>query len=175
MFDSVLADALPLHKFCPSHHAAERQAMREAADTGGVVLRVKSLRVERESIVLYGLIPSAALVFEPESESPGHLRPRSIGNLCLTRDKLLHANAGEEIGYLVLHTPVAVGDAMPESEDDDSSWVALTIQRTHHTLTPGFIGAVCCACCNRPIPQQRLDAVPNAAFCTACQRKKETK
>jgi len=153
--------------------AAEQQAARGAADTGGIVLRVKSLRIEPDCVVLTGLIPSTALVFEHPSEFPAYLQPRSLGNLHLTQSSLLHPDAGADIGYLVLQTPVASAGQLPESEDGDSCWVALAIERTFHTLKPGSIGVVCCVRCNRPIPQQRLLAVPNTRVCTNCQQKKE--
>lgn len=162
-----------LHKFSVSFKTAEQQALREAADTGGVVLRVRSLKIGYGTVVVTGLIPSTALVFEDTTQAPGHLRPRSIGNLHLTWRRLLHANTSDEIGYLVLQTPVAATGIMPESEDGDLYWVALDIQRTNHTLPPGCIGAVCCVSCNRPIPDQRLKAIPNTKFCTACQQNKE--
>lgn len=162
-----------LHKFCASLPVAEQRASREAADTGGIVLRVMSLRIEPDCIVLTGLIPSTTFVFEHTSEFPGYLRPRSIGNLHLTWSSLLHTNTSDEIGYLVLQTPVGSAGRLPESEDDDSFWVALAIERTYHTLPPGSIGAVCCVRCNRPIAEQRLKAVPNTRVCTTCQHNKE--
>ena len=152
--------------------AAEQQAACEAADTGGIVLRVKSIRIEPNCLVLAGLIPAIALVFERPAELPAYLRPRSIGNLHLA-GRSLQPNTGDVIGYLVLHTPVAAAGLLPESEDDDSYWVAIAVQRTVHTLPPGSIGVVCCARCNRPISQQRLLAVPNTRLCTNCQQKKE--
>ncbi|MGI8743674.1 MAG: TraR/DksA C4-type zinc finger protein [Bryobacteraceae bacterium] len=170
-FDTLL-DAPLLHKFCASLSTAEQQASREAADTGGIILRVKSIRVEPNCVILTGLIPSTALVFEHPSEFPAYLQARSIGNLHLTESSL-HPETGGEIGYLVLQTPVAAAGLLPESEDDDSYWVALAVERTFHTLPPCSIGAVCCARCNRPISQQRLLAVPNTRACTNCQRKKE--
>lgn len=173
MTTDTLLDAPLLHKFCASIKGAHQQALREAADTGGIVLRVKSLRIEPNCLVVTGLIPSTALVFEHPSEFPAHLQPRSIGNLHLTWSSLLHPGAGDVIGYLVLQTPVAIEGQLPESEDGDNCWVALSIQRALHTLKPSSIGAACCARCNRPIPQQRLLAVPNTRVCTNCQQKKE--
>ena len=171
----TLLDAPVPHKFCASLQAAEQQALLEAADTSGVVLRVKSLRVEPNHIVVTGLIPSAALVFEQPSAFPGHLQPRAIGNLYLTWNSLLQADAREELGYLVLQTPIATEGHLPESEDDDSYWAALGVERTFHTLAPYSIGFICCACCNRPISQQRLLAIPTTRVCTNCQQKKEKK
>jgi hypothetical protein len=170
----VIYDTSLLYKFCTSLPAAEQQALREAADTGAIVLRVKSLRIEPGCVVLTGVIPSAALVFEHPSEFPAYLQPRSIGTLHLTGSSL-HPNTGDEVGYLVLQTPVTAVGLLPESEDGDSYWVALAVERTFHTLPPGSIGTPCCVRCNRPIPQQRLLAVPNARFCTNCQQKKESK
>lgn len=160
-----------LHKFCASLQAAEQAALCEAADTSGVLLRIKSLRVEPNFLVVTGVIRTTALVFKYSSEFPQHLQPRSIGTMRLTRSSLLHP--GDEIGYLVLQTPVTAADQLPESEDGENTWVALSIRRALHTLQPGSIGAPCCARCNRPIPQQRLLAVPTTRVCTNCQQKKE--
>ena len=169
---STLLEAPIPHKFCASLPAAQQHAAREAADTCGLVLNIKSIRIEPNCIVLTGLIPSSALVFERTRQTPAYLQPRSLGNLHLTWSSLLSPHTTDDIGYLVLQTPVAVG-SLPESEDGDSRWVALTIQRTLHSLKPGSIGAVCCVRCNRPIPPQRLLAVPNTRVCTNCQQKKE--
>lgn len=123
-----------------------------------------------------GVIPTTALVFDPSAEFRPHLQPRSIGTMRLTWNSLLHSGPSDDaIGYLVLQTPVDAADQVPESEDGENFWAALSIRRTLHTLAPGSIGAVCCARCNRPIPQQRLLAVPNTGVCTDCQQKKEKK
>lgn len=153
--------------------AAEQQASREAADTGGIVLRVKSIRIEPHCVVLAGLIPSTALAFEHPSEFPSYVQPRSIGTLHLTWNALLHPASGNDIGYLVLQTPVTIAGQLPESEDQDSCWVALAVERALNTLPPSSIGAVCCARCNRPIAPQRLQAVPDTRICTDCQHQKE--
>jgi hypothetical protein len=152
--------------------AAEQQALREAADTGGIILRVKSLTIERHRALFTGLIPSIALVFQHPSEFPAYLQPRWVGNLHLTEGSF-HPGVGGDVGYLVLQTPVATAGLLPESEDGDLCWVALAVERACHALPPVSIGAVCCARCHRPIAQQRLMAVPNTRFCTYCQQEKE--
>lgn len=169
--DTLLDTALPT-KFCPSMPAAQQQASREAADTGGIVLRVKSIRIDPHCSVFTGLIPSAAVVSEHLPESSAYLRPRSIGTLHLTWSSLLYAG-GEDIGYLVLQTPVASAGLLHDSEDGNDCWVAISIQRIFHTLKAGSIGAVCCGRCYRPIPPERLLAMPNTRLCINCQHKKE--
>lgn len=175
MSTETLIDAPLAHRFCPSLQFAQQQAIREAADTGGVVLRVKSLRIEQGAVVVTGLIPSSALCFGNVTETIGHLRPRSVGNLHLTWNSLLHPNAADNIGYLVLQTPVATTGNLSQAEEDDSCWGALTIERSHYTLPSGCIGPVCCVRCNHPIAPQRLKAISNTRFCTACQQNKEMK
>src|SRR5579863_9457680 len=113
----MLLDTPLPHKFCASLEAAEQGALREAADTGGIVLRIKSLRLEPNHLVVTGVIPTSAFVFEHPSEFPAHLQPRSIGTMRLTRSSLLHPGFGDEIGYLVLQTPMTAADHLPESED----------------------------------------------------------
>jgi hypothetical protein len=171
IYDSLLDSPL-LHKLWESLPTAEQQASREAADTGGILLRIKSIRIEPNRIVLSGSIPSAALAFERPSEFPAYLQPRSIGNVHLTESSLC-PNTRDEVGYLVLQTPVTAAGLLPESEDGDSYWVALAVERTLHNLPPGSVGATCCARCNRPISEKRLLAVPNTRVCTNCQHKKE--
>src|SRR5216683_4738560 len=102
----TLLDAPLLHTFCASLEAAEQAALREAADTGGIVLRIKSLRLEPNYLVVTGVIPTTALVFESPAGFPARLRPRSIGTMRLTSNTPLHPAPGDEIGYLVLQTPV---------------------------------------------------------------------
>lgn len=173
MSNEILLDAPLLHKFCASLPKAEQQALREAADTGGIVLRVKSLRLDPNRLIIFGVIPSAALVFGHSSECPAYLQPRSIGSLHLTWSSLLHPDADGEIGYLVVQTPVTVPSRLQESEDGDSLWVALSIERTFRSLAQHSIGAVCCMRCSRPISRQRLLAVPNTKICTNCKQTKE--
>lgn len=170
--ETILDTTLP-HRFCPSLQAAEQAALREAADTGGILLRIKSLKLNPNDLVVTGVIPTTALVFEHPSGFPAHLQPRSIGTMRLTWNSLLHPSPGDELGYLVLQTPVAASGQVPEAEDGDNCWVALSIERALHTLAPGSIGPACCVRCNRPIPQQRLLAVPKTRVCTKCQQKKE--
>jgi hypothetical protein len=166
-------DAPLFHKFSPSLQEAEQASLREAADTGGILLRVKSFRLEPYHLVVTGVTPTTALVFENPSGFPARLRPRSIGTMRLTQNSLLHPRPGDEIGYLVLQTPVSAGEQLPESEDGENSWVAVSIRRALHILEPSSIGSPCCARCNRPIPYQRLLAISNTRVCTNCQQKKE--
>ena len=168
----TILDAPLHHKFCPSLQAAKQASLCEAADTGGILLRVRSFRLESHYLVVTGVTPTSGLVFDNPSGFPAHLRPRSIGTMRLTSNSMLHAGPEDEIGYLVLQTPVAAAEPLPESEDKENSWVALSIRRTLHTLEPSLIGAACCLRCNRPIPQQRLLAVPKTRLCTNCQQKK---
>lgn len=169
----TLLDAPLLHTFCVSLEAAQQAALREAADTGGIVLRIKSLRLEPNHLVVTGVIPTSVFVIEYPSEFPARLQPRSMGTMRLTQNSLLHPGPSDEIGYLVLQTPVTAAEHLPESEDGENFWVAISIQRALHTLKPSFLGVACCTRCNRPIPQQRLLAVPNTRVCTNCQHKKE--
>jgi Prokaryotic dksA/traR C4-type zinc finger len=172
MLETLLDAPLP-HKFCSSLDVAEQAALSEAADTGGVLLRVKSLRIDSGSLVITGMIPMTVPVFQERSARSAQLRPRSIGTMRLTERSLHNPEANRELGYLVLQTPLAAADQLPESEDGDELWVRLSIPRVLHKLPPSSIGAACCACCNRPIPQARLLAIPNTKVCTNCQRKKE--
>ena len=169
---TILDSPVP-HKFCASLDTAEQEALSEAADTGGVLLRVKSLRIEPDCLVITGKVPTTALAVHHLSDFPESAHPRSIGTMRVTWRSLLQPIPDEEIGYVVLQTPVHVTDQVPESEDGDYSWVSVSITRSHQTLKPGCIGAACCARCNRPIPPQRLVAVPNTRMCTDCQRRKE--
>jgi hypothetical protein len=170
--DTLLAAPL-FPRFCASLPTAEQQAAREAADTGGIILRVKSIRIEPNRVIFTGLIPSTALFFEHPAEFPGYLQPRSIGSLHITGSSLQPGT--DEVGYLVLHTPVTATGLVPESEDGDACWVALAVERTFHTLPPSFIGVACCTRCNRPISRQRRLAIPSTRVCTNCQKQKENK
>jgi hypothetical protein len=166
----VLLDAALNSHFWSGPEEAARQAVLEAADTGGIVLRVKSLRVEVGAVVVIGLIPSATLVIRTPSEFVGgYLHPRSVGRLHLTWGALLHPETTDYIGYLVLQAPILLSGNI-QAEDDDSCWVALALERAHHTLPPGTIGPVCCTRCNRPISQQRLKVIHQARLCTVCQQ-----
>ncbi len=169
------SDTVLPSEFCPSLRAAEESALREAADTGGILLRIKSLRIEADHIVAAGVIPASALAFERPSEFPAHLRPRSVGTMRLLERSLFGPDQNDELGYLVLQTPVAATGQVPESEDGDNVWVTVSVPQTMDTLEPGVIGAVCCVRCNRPITKQRLLAIPNTRVCTNCQQKKENK
>jgi hypothetical protein len=169
----TLLDTSLRHKFCHSLPEAEHWAVREAADTGGVLLRIRSFRLEPNNLVVTGMIATAAIVIGYSSDCSARVRPRSIGTMRLVQNSLLHPRPDHEFGYLVLQTPVTASEQLPESEDGEISWVALSIPRAFHTLDPSFIGAACCARCNRPITLQRLMAVPNTRVCINCQQKKE--
>lgn len=173
MSSKTLLDACFPHKLRPSLDLAEQEALCEAADTGGILLRIKSVRIEPKSLLVTGVIPMTALAFEHPSKSVSRVRPRSIGTMRLTPRSLLQPPPDANLGYLVLQTPLTADGSLPESEDGDDIWVSVSIPRPHHTLAPSFIGTACCVRCNRPIPRQRLLAVPNTRLCTKCQQKKE--
>ncbi len=149
--------------------------MREAADTGGIILKVRSLRIEPSHIIAAGVIPAAALAFERPSEFPAHLRPRSVGSMRVANSSLSDPTQNDEFGYLVLQTPVVATGQVPESEDGDSIWVTVSVPQATAALEPRVLGATCCNRCNRPITRPRLLAIPNTRVCTNCQQKKETK
>ena len=173
MIQRNTSDASLSFGFCATLQAAEEAALREAADTGGILLRVKSLTVAANPTVATGVVPAAALAFERHSEFPGRLLPRSVGTMRLSKTDLLDPDQNGELGYLVLQTPVVATGQVPESEDGDSVWVTVAIPEAVAALKPGVSGAACCGRCNRPISKQRLIAVPNTRVCTNCQRKKE--
>ena len=175
MGNETLFDAPLFYKFCASLSTAEKQAFSEVADTGGVVLRVKSIRIEPSRLIVIGLIRSDALDFDDRTETLGYLRRASVGSLYLTWSSLLHPKTTEDIGYLVLRTPIVTTGPLPESEDEDCYWVALPIYRVFHTLTAYSVGTIFCTRCNRPIPHERLLAIPRTRFCTNCQQEKEKK
>lgn len=93
----------------------------------------------------------------------------------LSKSSLSDSDQDEELGYLVLQTPVLATGQVPESENGDSIWVTVSVPQDTAALEPGVIGAPCCGRCNHPITRSRLLAVPNTKVCTNCQRKKETK
>lgn len=169
----TLLDAPIPHRFCGSIGEAQSLALREAADTGGVIFRVRSFRIDPGRVVLNGLIPAGAAVFGRPCEAAGYLQPRSLGNLHLTWGSLVHPGAEGDLGFLVLQAPVAVPQRPAESEAGGSLWVALAVGRTFDTLPVGSIGAACCVRCNRPISEQRLKVLANARVCTGCQQRKE--
>jgi DksA/TraR C4-type zinc finger protein len=162
------------HEFHPSLDLAERESLREAADTGGILLRIKSVRFEPKSLLVTGVIPVAALAFEHPAEFASHVRPRSLGTMRLI-GRSLSQPAPDDLGYLVLQTPIVATGQVPESEDGDSIWVTVSVPQATAALEPGVIGAPCCSRCNRPITRPRLLAIPNTKVCTNCQQKKETK
>jgi hypothetical protein len=173
MTSETLLDVSLPHEFRPSLDLAEQEALREAADTGAILLRIKSVRIEPKSLLVIGVIPVTALAFEHSPEVASHVRPRSIGTMRLTWRSLLQPVPDGDLGYLVLQTPLTAAGRLTESEDGDGIWVSVSIPRAHYTLTPSFIGTACCVRCNRPIPRPRLVAVPKTRFCTNCQKKKE--
>jgi Prokaryotic dksA/traR C4-type zinc finger len=126
-------------------------------------------------MVAAGVIPASALAFERPSEFPAHIRPRSVGTMRLSKSSLSDPNQNDELGYLVLQTPVITTGQVPESEDSDSIWVTVSVPQATAALEPGVFGAACCGRCNRPIARLRLLAVPHTKICTNCQQKKETK
>lgn len=170
----TLRPSIP-HRFCVSLEEAYEAAVFEAANTGGVVLRVKSIRIGPNFLIVTGLVPVKALVFDSRIDFSGRLRPRSIGGFHQAQSSFSQPNTADDLGYLVLQTPVVSSQVDPKSEDGDSCWVTVTIEPTFHTLEHGAVGAVCCALCNRPISKQRLLAIPGTRVCTDCQQEKEKK
>ena len=172
---AAIVDLALENRFWSSTQEAESAACREAANTGGAILRITSIRTESGRGVLSGRILSSVI----DVDSSGHLdvpggyaKPRSLGTLHLTWRALLLGSGDTDIGYLVVQRPFGAS-RLPDSDDSDTCFVSVEVPRLLHSLGPLTIGIEVCRTCSRPIGQKRLNAVPSTKICTFCQELKE--
>jgi hypothetical protein len=82
----------------------------------------------------------------------GKLRPRSQPELAILYE-VLHATAGQ----LTCPQCGRLGLTVANAVEDSTAWP----------------GEPLCACCSKPIPKERLEAIPGVRHCAACQREAE--
>jgi len=167
----IILDLKIIHSFWGSIGAAKRQAMREVANTGGVILDVCAIEVRDPSLIFVGSLPTATI--EPESSpTPGRrkIRPAALGTFHTTWGALIRPM--DSIGYFVLRQPLSFLGTLPPPEAS-TLLVAMEIERHFKSMQLGFIGGVPCISCNELIPEQRLMAIPGVRTCTTCQSVKE--
>ncbi len=168
---STLSGIVPM-KFHDTIDIARSHANREAADTGGTVLEVRSIEIDHENLLFIGPILAVAITTEVcfPVERPT-MKGRSLGNFhTASADGL--GQPGPLIGFLVLHHPLTL-QLQRAGRSSDEVWVAVDLKHRDQSLPPGLIGLHCCRNCNEPISKLRLAAVPGARLCTKCQSKKE--
>lgn len=153
------------HKFWGDLQAAQNAACREAANTGGAVVAVDAVEIQLKSILLIGTVPEPALT--DESTPQCALAP--IRSFHTTWGAVLHPSG--IIGYLVLGRPVR---CRPRAGlDFDLARIAVRVERKFTSIPVGHLGPSCCAVCSRPIPAERLEAMPTARLCVMCQEHRE--
>jgi hypothetical protein len=145
----------------------ESLALKAAANTGALIMPVRSIRRSESRVLFVGELPLAALDGSLEvSDGPIRVKAQDLG-------PFYPASAHTDlVGFLLLHRPVRlISGAVPDSEER----VAVAVAGSPELLPPTIpsLGPVCCTRCNKPIPKRRLLAVPGATMCTSCQSEKE--
>lgn len=161
---------------CELHEALGpcwQEATAEAANTGAIVFRVRSVRFCGTGAILTGIAPTAGLVASPDTGSPGRMEPQSAGKLHLVRRDAEGPDG--DIGYVALRGPVLIPSATLEADEGGYCWAALMADLKRGTPAGQVRGRPCCAKCNRPISEVRLRALPGARFCINCQKDKEAR
>ena len=159
------------HSFWPTVAEARRRAIREAVDTGGIILDVRTIELEKTRLFIVGTVPSDALQAQsPEGEGRVVIRARGLGLFHTSWGSLLFP--GDTIGFLILRRPVVVTGTNPRT-DFERIRVAMEVKRRSASIASGCIGPVCCTDCNESIPTERLKAIPGIKRCANCQKTKE--
>ena len=168
----ILLDADLPHLFWGELEVAKRRAILEAANTGGAILEVCSIEIQRPALVFVGTLPRDSLEI---GTRVGRGRPRircpNLGTFHTTWGTLMGCE--DAIGYFVLRQPVRLVAGCPPPEQQEIIRVAIEVKRRFASMPLGFIGPVCCVVCNEAISAQRLKAIPGVRTCTNCQRIKE--
>jgi len=168
----ILLDAEICHSFWTNLETAKRRTFLEAANTGGAILEVCSIEIQRLSLVFIGSVPTAALETGPRAgRGRPRIRSQGLGTFHTTWGALMKPEDG--IGFFVLRQPVGLLGGYTSSDEQQATRVAMEVKRRYTSMPPGFIGPVCCVNCNEVISEQRLKAIPGARTCTNCQRLKE--
>ena len=168
----ILLDAEVWHSFWATLETAKRRAFLETANTGGAILEVCSIEIQRPSLVFIGSVPTAALEIGPRvSRGRPRIRSQGLGTFHTTWGALMKPE--DTIGFFVLRQPVTLRGGYPPSDGQEVTRVAMEVKRRFSSIPPGFIGPQCCVDCNEAISAQRLKAIPGVRTCTNCQRLKE--
>jgi len=151
---------------------AETAAGAEVANTGGALQAVHFLHLCEESLQVYGTIPINSLADLDQSQYSSSAQ--RLGKLHLVWASLFHQQE-PPLGYLVLQRPL-VGLFLGEDDEDASrTWVRVEVPRVRHSTRNLTIGVRCCMHCCRPIPLERVRAVPDAYLCVGCKSTLERK
>lgn len=170
----ILFDAKLWHSFWADLETAQRRAFLEAANTGGAILEVCSIEIQRSSLVFIGSVPTVALeIGQREGRGRPRIRSQGLGTFHTTWGALMKPE--DTIGFFVLRQPVRLVGGCPPAEEQEIIRVAIDVKRRFASLPPGFIGPVCCLVCNEAISELRLKAIPGVRTCTNCQCLKEGK
>jgi len=162
---STIFDVLLHHEFWGDMSAAENAAYKEAANTGGAVVRVETVDIQARQVSFIGSIPEFAIDGEVASESRSNL----LGSFHTTWGAVM--TPGSQLGFLVVRHPLNLESYTPGASD--LRRIVVTLDRTFNTIQPTVLGPVCCRKCKQPISPQRLRARPGTHLCTACQASNE--
>lgn len=163
--ENIILDVELEHRFAESSDAALKAALIEAANTGAVVLALEAVDVEAHRVTFIGTLPDLALT----AESGATTGRWQIKSLHTTWGAVL-APSGN-IGFLLLAQPVLCRSY--ETDDPTLRRVAVSLPRAFATVAPVTLGPICCVLCRRPIPTDRLKAIPGKKVCLTCQQQKE--
>src|SRR5271166_1761093 len=139
------------NRFWSTIREAEDAASREAANTGGAILRIASIRTEATRGVVSGRVLSAVVDSAPHLDIPrGYAKPRSIGTFHLTWKSLMQRNGDGDIGYLVVQRPIGAS-ALPDGDLAETCFISVEVPRDFYSLGAVTIGTETCRACSRPI------------------------
>lgn len=159
-------------RFWPNAHEAENAARKEAANTGGTVVAVVSIRAESKRGVLSGRVLASVVEVRPGLDVPtGYARPRGIGTFH-SWGAVTQKIKGEDLGYLAVQRPLGAA-IPPEGDDTDTCFVSIEVPRLNDSFGVISIGPEVCRSCSRPISPKRMTAIPSARICTFCQALRE--
>jgi RNA polymerase-binding protein DksA len=86
-----------------------------------------------------------------------------------TEDGELSSAAGDQ--HLADHASEMLDREVDESLEDNAEDIVREIDAALERIDAGTYGT--CMSCGKPIPEERLDAVPYAVLCVSCKRDEE--
>ena len=152
---------------------AERSAMKEAANTLGIVAPIHAIEVKSNKTTLVVGLSSGYIAPHRTTPVKGRptLDPHGIGGSYIAHEALHHLDV---FGFVVLRPPIRLVAMNDSWSGEDPCRLAMNCERTE-SLSAGItsFGHIACSVCNAQIPHIRIAAVPNTRICTKCKKNQE--
>ncbi len=154
---------------------AREAAILQAANTNGLVLEVRAISLASQIVSFNGVLPKAHFINNiaqalAEDATFVSCRPSVYGCFHSTWEKFLSTLS--PIGFLTFHPPISFKYIFTCEDDSfmggDELSVTIEAERHAFSIRAKHCGQRICKKCGKPIPEARIQAMPQATYCVEC-------